>query len=266
MSIAPVYDKDGITIYHGDCLQIMPELPEHSVGMVLCDLPYGVTAYGWDSVISLEHLWEQYKRLLLHNKSIVLTSTQPFTTTLIASNREWFKYCWVWNKVTKTNAMNAKNRPLTQHEDICVFSAGTTANCSTRKMPYYPQGLTNATRSKTSNRRAPAYMSNKPRPSHKDYYVYQNATYPSSILTFSNADRTGVVHPSQKPVALMEYLIRTYTNKGELVLDNTMGSGTTLVAAKRTGRRAIGIELLEEYAEKAIKRLEAENLPLFEST
>jgi site-specific DNA-methyltransferase (adenine-specific) len=220
---------------------------------IISDLPYGTTACSWDTIIPFEPLWENYKRLVKGNGAVVLFGSQPFTSKLVMSNLEWFKYVIVWDKVSKTNAMNAKNRPLTQHEDLIIFSRGTTANCSPNKMVYNPQGVKKGKRVNRNNRMA-GFMGS-PRPSHKDIYIYDGESYPSSILEFSNASRNGILHPTQKPAALLAYLIRTYTNPGEIILDNTMGSGTTLVAAQQLGRRAIGIDISEKYCAIAIDRL-----------
>lgn len=230
------------TLLLGECLERMVEIPDGSVDMVMADLPYGTTACKWDSVIPFEPLWAAYRRVCKKNAAIVLTASQPFTTVLINSNFPDFKYCWVWEKTVCGDIFNAKNKPLKKHEDICVFSTGTTANGSERRMPYFPQGL-QPTFKKAKNRETiRAFFA--PRPSHKAEYIQDQTGYPTSVLKFAN-DRG--LHPTQKPVALMEYLIRTYTNEGETVLDNTMGSGTTGVACVNTGRSFIGIERDEKY-------------------
>ncbi len=235
----------------GDCLEVMKEIPDKSVDMILCDLPYGTTACKWDTIIPFEPLWEQYKRLIKDKGAIVLTASQPFTTALIASNMRMFKYCWVWQKTSGAGFLNAKNAPIKMHEDICVFSLGTTANKSQKQMKYYPQGLVPCTRKRKQPKINDAIGT---RPSRKREYEQQFCRYPTSILYFPN-DGT-MLHPTQKPVALFEYLIRTYTNEGEIVLDNCIGSGTTAVAALNTGRKFIGIEKEQRYVEIARKRLE----------
>lgn len=238
-------------LMQGDCLEAMWLIPEGSVDMILCDLPYGTTACKWDSVIPFGALWAHYKRLINPRGAIVLTASQPFTTALIGSNLDWFKYCWVWEKSAGSGFMNAKNAPVKRHEDVCVFSPGTTANKSERRMNYYPQGLRPASRL-----RRPHTVPDDTigvRPSRSKEYVQEFEGYPTSILTFKN-DATKH-HPTQKPVALMEYLIRTYTNQGETVLDNCMGSGTTGVAARNTGRNFIGIERDPEYFKIAKSRI-----------
>ena len=237
-------------LHLGDCLEVMKQIPDGSVDMILCDLPYGTTACKWDSVIPFEPLWEQYRRVTKPNAAIVLTASQPFTTALINSNFELFKYCWVWEKSRAGDVFNAKNKPLKKHEDVVVFSAGTTANGSSNRMPYFPQGLVPMHKMVKNHETTRAFFA--PRPSHKETYVQEATGYPTSVLKFGND--TGH-HPTQKPVALMEYLVRTYTNEGETVMDNTMGSGTTGVACANAGRRFIGIEMDPGYFKIAEARI-----------
>jgi site-specific DNA-methyltransferase (adenine-specific) len=228
----------SVRLICGDCLEVMPTLPDHSVDMILADLPYGTTACKWDVVIPFEPLWAQYKRLIKRNGAIVLTASQPFTTLLIGSNPDWFKYCWVWNKRLSGNFLLAKVQPLKVHEDVCVFSEnGHTYNPQMRKGQMRRKGGGHSNLWQLSLTTA----------TNDDYY-------PTSIVEIPNTDRS-VEHPTQKPVTLMEYLIRTYTNEGETVLDNTMGSGTTLVACVNTGRNGIGIELRQDYFAIAQQRI-----------
>lgn len=242
-------------LMHGDCLERMSEIPTGSVDMILCDLPYGTTACKWDSVIPFEPLWGQYRRIAKKNAAIVLTASQPFTTALIASNMGEFKYCWVWEKSKPTGFINAKNAPLKKHEDIAVFSRGATANNNLNRMSYHPQGLVKSGKKvRSKNDESDAWGA---RPSRKnDGYIQEFTNYPTSLLSVASEGKT--VHPTQKPVALMEYLIRTYTNEGETVLDNCMGSGTTGVACVRTGRNFIGIERDEGYFKIARERINGE--------
>lgn len=246
------------TIIRGDCLEVMPSIPDKSIDMILCDLPYGTTACKWDQIIPFEPLWKEYKRLIKDHGAIVLTASQPFTSALVMSNPNWFKYAWVWKKTRAANFMNVKNKPLCVTEDVLVFSSGTTANHSERRMRYFPQGVQKSTRiykRPNPNSSSHGYM----RPSHVAYhggdgYEMQGENYPKNILEFpSEINKT--VHPTQKPVALFEYLIKTYTNEGDLVLDNCIGSGTTAIAARNTGRHFIGIEKEPKYVEIANKRL-----------
>ena len=233
-------------LMQGDCLENMSNIPDKSVDMVLCDLPYGITKCKWDSVIPFERLWTNWKRVCKQNAAIVLTASQPFTTDLIVSNRKWFKYNWVWNKVGRTTGfLNANKAPLRTTEDICVFYQN---QCT-----YNPQ--------KTHG---------KPYTAHTGTGIIQvynkkdviritknedGLRYPKNLISF-NVNREKHGHPTQKPVELISYLIRTYTNEGETVLDNCMGSGTTGVSCVYEKRNFIGIELEEKYFEIAKKRIE----------
>lgn len=233
-----------INLMMGDCLELMREISAQSVDLILCDLPYGTTACPWDSVIPFDQLWGEYRRVLKPNGAAVLTCAQPFTSALIASNYGWFKYCWVWEKTKPGGIFNAKNRPLKTHEDVAVFSESAAANIPGEKMKYFPQGITKIDKQKSNaTRQGGDTIGN--RPSRAGGYLQEFSGYPRSIIKIPSEGKT--LHPTQKPVALMEYLIRTYTNEGDVVLDNTMGSGTTGVAARKTGRRFIGIERDPKY-------------------
>ena len=227
----------------GDCLERMKEIESGSADMVLADPPYGTTACKWDSIIPLEPMWEQLKRVIKPNGAIVMTASQPFTTTLISSNMKMFKYCWVWNKKQGGNPLNAKRQPLRITEDVVVFNAKT----------YNPQMRTGKLRKKGG-------INKQPETTGKvdiNYSSYNDQYYPTTIIEIANCSKKKErVHPTQKPVALMEYLIKTYTNEGETVLDFTMGSGTTGVACKNLGRKFIGIEMDEGYFDIASKRME----------
>lgn len=248
-------------LMHGDCLELMASIPDGSVDMILCDLPYGTTACKWDSVIPFEPLWAHYKRVIKRNGAIVLTASQPFTTALISSNLEWFKYSWVWDKGKCSGFLNAKNAPMKRCEDISVFSLGTIANKSQRLMPYYPQGLASCEIKKV-DRNTKADSTTGIRPG-RGAWTQKSTGYPTTLLAIPFESKP--VHPTQKPVALMEYLIRTYTNEGETVLDNCMGSGTTGVACANTGREFIGIEQDAKYFAIAKQRIESAQLPLLEA-
>lgn len=246
------------TLILGDCLEKMKEIESGSVDCVICDLPYGTTACSWDTVIPFEPLWEQYKRIVKPRGAVVLFGSQPFTTDLIMSNREWFKYCWYWKKSTVGGFTSAKLKPLKIFEDICIFSEGKTANCNDNNMPYYPQGLKKIEKmtSSSTSKKGTGYA----RPSTIGSYVQTETNYPTQLLEFKNEQN--INHPTQKPVGLCEYLIRTYTNEGETVLDNTMGSGTTGVACVHTKRNFIGIEKDETYFKIAQERIMNAQLPL----
>jgi len=229
-----------IALILGDCLERIKEIPDGSVDMILTDPPYGTTACKWDSIIPLEPMWEQLKRIIKPNGAIVMTASQPFTTTLIASNMKMFKYCWVWDKRRVSNPQLAKFQPLKCHEDIVVFSLGG------KKTRYYPQGLKDVIKIRKKDSSELGHCVRKD-------YIQTQTGYPKTIQTFSFEQG---LHPTQKPVALMEYLIRTYTNEGETVLDFTMGSGTTGVACVNLNRNFIGIELDEGYFKIAEERIQ----------
>lgn len=227
----------------GDCLERMKEIPDGSVDAVICDPPYQITACKWDSIIPLEPMWEQLKRIIKTNGAIVMTASQPFTTTLISSNMKMFRYCWVWEKSRFANQMLAKRQPLKIHEDVVVFYS--------KQCTYIPQGLIEVNKTTKQGSRV---SDNNGGGTRATTYLQTHTNYPRTIQKFKSASNTE--HSTQKPVALMEYLIRTYTNEGETVLDFTMGSGTTGVACANTGRSFIGIELDDHYFDVATKRID----------
>ena len=231
-----------IEIKQGDCLELMKDLPDGSVDMILCDLPYGTTACKWDTIIPFEPLWEQYERVIKDNGAIVLTASQPFTSALVMSKSEWFKYCWTWDKTTARGHLVAKYRPMQQTEDIVVFGKS--------KINYYPI-MTDRPKDKIKKSYEASRTEIMGGKSKKVVKVYDK-WYPKTLLKFKTERG---LHPTQKPVALLEYLIKTYTNEGDLVLDNCMGSGTTGVACKNTNRNFIGFELDETYFNIAKERL-----------
>ena len=263
-----------VDLYCGDCLLEMNKIEDHSVDLILCDLPYGTTdrkgiedkgdnrLLAWDTVIPLDKLWEQYRRVLKSNGAVVLTADQPFTSQLILSNIEWFKYEWIWQKRKTTGFLLANYRPMKQTEDVVVFSPAGAAAASRNggNMTYNPQGLIEKrVKKKNSAKRLgkflhnPEHMGEGNKLLHETEYEQKYTNYPSEIIEFT-LDKN-VVHPTQKPVALMEYLIRTYTNEGEVVLDNCMGSGTTGVACVNTNREFIGIERDQGYFKAALNRI-----------
>ena len=239
----------------GDCLERMKEIPDGSVDLVLTDPPYGTTACKWDAVIPFEPMWTHLHRVLKGNAPAVIFSAQPFTSALVMSNAAHFKYQWVWKKNVAGGFAQAKNKPMPMHEDISVFSTGKTGHamqCKNR-VPYNPQGIVpygKKIKNSTSHR-ASAFEARK---NARTSYVQEFTRYPATILEF-DCERKGI-HPTQKPVALMEYLIKTYTNEGETVLDFTMGSGTTGVACVNTSRKFIGIERDESYFQIAQRRID----------
>ena len=226
----------------GDCLEKMKEIPDGSVDMVMCDLPYGTTQNKWGIRIPLEPLWREYRRVCKPSAAIVLTASQPFTSAVVMSNAGMFKYQWVWDKSQVTGFLNSKKQPLRHHEDVLVFY---------KAQPTYNPQFTEGTAYKIShNHTTSNYGMQTENTTESD-----GKRYPTSIIGIPQV-RTDGGHPTQKPVALMEYLIRTYTNEGETVLDNAMGSGTTGVACANTGRRFIGIERDEAYFAIAKKRID----------
>ncbi len=221
-------------LMHGDCLKRMQDIDPASVDMICCDLPYGTTACKWDSIIPLERLWAEYARIC--KGAIILTATQPFTSTLIVSNIKQFKYCWTWDKVKPNGHLVAKLRPMQRTEDVAVFGAG--------KILYKPQMEVRSQPKKSKEYGRTEIMGGT-----QSNFETRELThkYPQSIIVESNASQKNKLHPTQKPVALMEYLIRTYSNEGSIVLDNCFSSGTTGVACANTGRRFIGIEQDAKY-------------------
>lgn len=233
-----------INLMQGDCLELMKNIPDGSVDMILTDPPYGTTACKWDSIIPFEPMWEQLKRIIKPNGAIVLFGSQPFTTKLIASNIEQFKYCWYWEKEKAGNFQLAKKRAMKRIEEVCIFY---------KKQPIYnPQGLIEVNRVIKNNKTKNGSMGHLASADKRAAYKQRFTNYPNDRLNFNNEKG---LHESQKPVALLEYLIKTYTNEGETVLDFTMGSGSTGVAAKNLNRKFIGIELDESYFKIAKERI-----------
>jgi len=233
-------------LYQGDCLILMHLIPAQSVDLILCDLPYGTTQNKWDSVIPFEPLWDHYKRIC--RGAIVLTAAQPFTSALVMSNVQSFKYAWVWDKVNRpTGHLNVKKQPMRETEDVTVFYDS--------QPTYNPQMVKGTPYRATGSKKSANYGEQKKSTTICD----DGMRYPRNVLRIAADERgtVGRIHPTQKPVALMEYLIRTYTNEGDTVLDNCMGSGTTGVACVNTGRNFIGIEQDAKYFEIAKQRIEA---------
>lgn len=247
----------------GDCLELMKDIPNGSIDMILCDLPYGTTACKWDTIIPFDKLWEQYERIIKSNGAIVLTASQPFTSALVMSNPKMFKYEWVWDKVSHTNPFIAKYRCLSVHENILVFAKGKT----TYNPQKYFNGVVRNDKGKNGKRLGELFINN-------DAGYTRNMdgfANPKSIITIqresisgSNEARTkNSLHPTQKPIELFEYLIKTYTNESDLVLDNTAGSGTTAIACLNTNRQFIVMEKEQKYYDIILKRVSEFNKELF---
>lgn len=241
-----------IDLIQGDCLEKMKDIPDRSVDMVMTDPPYGTTDCKWDSVVPLEPMWEQLKRITKKNGAIVLTASQPFTSRLVSSNYDMFKYCWTWEKERLTNIAQVKKRAGKTVEDVCVFYS--------KQCTYNPQMVKyeGKPRSNKVKNGVMGVLTDSKTKMVKEY-VDTGFRYPTQVLKIQRDILKSNLHPTQKPVALMEYLIKTYTNEGETVLDFTMGSGTTGVACVNTNRNFIGIELDSNYfkiAQGRIKKAE----------
>jgi site-specific DNA-methyltransferase (adenine-specific) len=239
------------TLVNADCFEVFPFIEDKSIDAIICDLPYGTTQCKWDSVLPFDKLWEQYERIIKPNGAIVLTANQPFTSALIMSNLKLFRYEWIWEKSRPTGFPMAKHRPMKNHETIVVFSKSPATYTQSGFMKYYPQGVEECDRIiKSTNRHKTVTnggdLGNEIHSTQKGF--------PKTILKIKNTNNDSKNHPTEKPVELMEYLIKTYTNENDLVLDNTMGSGTTGVACKNTNRNFIGIEKEPKYYEIACQR------------
>jgi len=234
-------------IYNIDCLFGMEEIKDGSVDMILCDLPYGTTQNKWDVIIPFNILWKQYERIIKNNGVIILTANGMFTADLIYSNKKMWKYNLIWEKTTPTGFLNANRMPLRVHEDICVFY---------KKSPIYNPQKSNGHKRKVVkashkiNCKEPSSYGN-----HGLTTYDSTERYPVSVLKFATDKQKNALHPTQKPVALFEYLIKTYTNEGALVLDNCIGSGTTAIACINTNRNFLGFEISKEYCQIANDRI-----------
>ena len=230
-------------IIRGDCLEVMKDIPDKSIDMILCDLPYGTTACKWDTIIPFEPLWEQYERVIKDNGAIVLTASQQFTFMMAHSCFHLFRYNMIWKKSKVTLFQHCNKRPLRNYEDVLVFY---------KKQPTYnPQGLKELNKKVKRKSAGKTFGDNW---KSENEYTRRFTNYPTDVIDIPNEGNT--IHPTQKPVALFEYLIRTYTNEGEVVLDNCIGSGTTAIACLNTGRSFIGIEKDEHYHQVATKRVQ----------
>lgn len=243
-------------LFHGDTIEWMSKLPDKSIDCIIADLPYGTTSCKWDIIIPFDKLWEQYERIIKDDGAIVLFGTEPFSSYLRLSNIKLYKYDWKWIKDKPTNFINCKNAPMRKHENISVFSKGMTANGSKNNMKYFPQGLIEINKkvSGAKNKEGDTLGYRPSRAKHKGH-IQQYTNYPTDVLEFSNKIKNRY-HSTQKPVELIQYLIRTYSKENELILDNTSGSGTLAVAAELENRKWICIEKEQEYCDITIKRLQ----------
>lgn len=235
-------------IYNQDCLDGMKTIKDKSVDMILCDLPYGTTKNKWDSIIPLDELWAHYSRVIKDNGAIVLTAQTPFDKVLGVSNLKMLKYEWIWEKTSATGHLNAKKMPMKAHENILVFY---------KKPPTYNPQKTTGHERKVSTAKHKRNSKNSSNYGESSATTYDSTErYPRSVQLFSTDKQKSSLHPTQKPVDLFEYLVKTYTNEGDLVLDNCMGSGTTAVACINTNRNYIGFELDKDYYDSSLVRIE----------
>lgn len=252
-----------IDLRHGDCLEVMKDIESGSVDLILTDPPYGTTACKWDSVIDFDLMWERLNRIIKPNGAIVLFGSEPFSSALRMSNIKNYKYDWVWKKAKPTGFSHSKNMPLKDYENVICFSNASIGhvNLIKNRMCYNPQGVFNLKRKIKRNKKG--FEGSMERNSQTNEYIGELSGFPKMVLEFNNVIKNKTIHPTQKPVELLEYLIKTYTLENELVLDFTMGSGSTGVACQNTNRRFIGIEKDDKYFEIAKKRIEENKLKLF---
>ena len=253
-----IEEMKRVTLYQGDCLELMKDIQDETIDMILCDLPYGTTDCGWDTVIPFDLLWEQYQRIIKNNCAIVLFGSQPFTSSLLMSKSNWFKHSWIWQKNAGSNFGTTKYQPMKEHEDILIF-------CKRgKRVNYYPilekrKGSGAARVQHLMNYNSQAQVYSKGNLSNKVTKMANSLRVPSSIQKFN---RERGFHPTQKPVPLLEYLIKTYTQEDELVLDNCMGSGSTGIACLNNNRQFIGMELNKTFFNIAKNRIREHNQQL----
>ena len=232
------------TLVNADCFDVFPFIEDRSINAIICDLPYGTTACKWDSVLPFDLLWKEYERIIKQNGAIVLFGSEPFSSIMRISNLKNYKYDWIWNKKNSGSGLLAKRQPLKICEIVSVFSFGT--------HNYYPQMTEGKMRNKKSYGSKEGSVTGEIKAGDDKF---NNMYFPKNIIEFSNANQNGKEHPTEKPIELMEYLVKTYTNEGDMVLDNTMGSGTTTLAALKLNRKSIGIEKEKQYYDVAVRRL-----------
>jgi len=241
-------DVSGSTFVNADCFDVFPFIEDKSIDAIICDLPYGITACKWDSILPLDKLWNEYKRVIKDNCPIVLFAQTPFDKVLGCSNLEWLKYEWIWEKSKASNFLQAKYMPMRVHENILIFCNG--------KANYFPQkteGKSYRTRKMNEKHGNPDAYNNIPNYMNREP-IEMNGRLPRTVQYFKTAHTEGKLHPTLKPLELMEYLVKTYTNEGDMVLDNTMGSGTTNLACIKLNRKSIGIEKEKQYYDVAVRR------------
>ena len=251
-----------IQLYNGDCLEVMDDLIQKGIKVdaIITDPPYGTTASKWDKCLPMDKVWEKYDKILNPTGNVIIFSNGIFTPRVMISKLDYYKYRWVWIKKNSTNFVHAKNRPMTKSEDILVFSKGGMGHISQlgeKRMTYNPQGITPVHKIRKNGKANFTNTLAGKRPSHKDEFIVEYTNYPTDILdNFPEVSPTHKLHPNEKPINLLEYLVKTYTNEGDIVMDNCMGSGTTGVACRNTNRNFIGIEKDKNYFEIAKNRIE----------
>ena len=241
-----IADVSGSALFQGDCLEIMPLIPDKSVQLIFADLPYGTTQNKWDSVLPLDLLWQQYEKIIADNGCVVLTADGIFTGVLMMSNPKMFKYKLIWDKKSTTGFLNAKKMPLRRHEDILIFAKGGTTYNPIMEVRGKPRNKGSYNKKKGDGDMCYGRF--------KNITSFNNEYYPTSIIEISNANQKAKQHPTEKPLELMKWIISTYSNENDMVLDNTMGSGTTCLASKELNRKFIGIEKEPKYYEIACRR------------
>lgn len=248
----------SVKLLQGDCLQLMKQIPDRSIDMVLCDPPYGTTGSKWDSVLSYQELWSQYRRIISDSGVIVLFGTEPFATKVRSEALDLYKYDWIWRKSTVTGFAHARNMPLRDYENIMVFSKSSIGHMSKlgqKRMPYNPQGLRPCMQKDKSHKNSLVMHSGTFANTKESHYVRTETGFPRMVLNFEKNPKDSKYHLNSKPVSLLEYLIKTYTDKGQYVFDNCMGGGSTGVACVKTDRNFIGMELDPQYFQIAQKRI-----------
>ena len=240
----PIHSVSHSTLVNADCFDVFPFIEDKSIDAIICDLPYGTTACKWDSILPFVFLWEQYKRIIKPNGAILLFGSEPFSSVMRMSNLKNYKYDWIWNKKNSGSGLLAKKQPLKICEIVSVFSFGT--------HNYYPQMTDGKMRNKKSYGSKEGSVTGEIKAGDDKF---NNLYFPKNIIEFSNANQNGKEHPTEKPIELLEYLVKTYTNEGDMILDNTMGSGTTNLAALKLNRKSIGIEKEKQYYDVAVRRL-----------
>ena len=244
----------NIKLYNADCFDIFPLIQDKSIDAIICDLPYGRTACKWDSILPFDKLWNEYKRIIKDNGAIVLFGSEPFSSLLRVSNLDWYRYDLIWEKSRATGFLEANNKPMKKHENISIFGFGKCSNGCKIRLNYNPQGIKTINKLTKRTKRGENLGE---RNNQSNEYIRKFTNYPNSIIKTIDSQKDKL-HPTQKPLELIEYLVKTYSNEKELIFDNCMGSGTTGLACKNLNRNFIGIEKDEKYYNIALNRINNE--------